>query len=89
MPDTNEFNAEFFDDASAAWRSNKIVHKGGTFHYTCQAMSVSRGRPCGKKVYMKPGTSWRAELRTGTIPMSLYCWHHRQTRPNTTTENSS
>jgi hypothetical protein len=79
MSDTTEFNAAFFDDASAAWRSNKIVHNGGTFHYTCQAMSVSRGRPCGKKVYMKPGT----------IPMSLYCWHHRQTRPYTTTENGS
>jgi len=79
MPENSEFNSEFFDDASAAWRSNKIVHHGGTFHYKCQATSVSRGRPCGKKVYMKPGV----------IPMNLSCWHHRQTRAYATTEHGS
>ena len=78
MPDNSEFNSVFFDDSSASWRLNKIVQANGTFHYKCQATSVSRGRICGKKVYMKPGM----------IPMNLYCWHHRQKQPFTTTETS-
>jgi len=78
MPDTSEFTAEFFNDAAVAWRANKIVH-GTTFHYKCQAISVSRGRICGKKVYMKPGM----------IPMNLYCWHHRQVQPYITTDHNS
>jgi hypothetical protein len=44
----SEFTKEFFDDASAAWRLNKKVLKGG-FAYKC-AYIHSNGKNCPKAV---------------------------------------
>ena len=70
MTDINEFNAAFFDDASAAWRSNKMVRPQGTFEYKCQHKSVTRNRICGKKIYVK----------RSYIPTDLLCWYHCRTK---------
>ena len=62
----NEFTADFFDDASAAWRSNKIIRNQGTFEYKCQHMSATRKKICGKKIY----------VRRTFISTELLCWYH-------------
>jgi hypothetical protein len=45
-----EFTKEFFDDASAEWRSNKKVVKGGGFAYRCAYIHRSNGKNCTKAV---------------------------------------
>jgi hypothetical protein len=80
MPDTNEFNAAFFDDASAAWRSNKIARNQGMFNYCCQHVSGTRKKICGKKVY----------VRGSFISTELLCWTHcRSNKPNDASTSST
>ena len=43
MPGIEEFTAEFFQQASDAWRKNKIVKKDCTYDYKCSL--------CDRKVH--------------------------------------
>jgi hypothetical protein len=80
MSGNNEFNAAFFDDASAAWRSNKITRSQGTFNYCCQHVSGTRKKICGKKIY----------VRSTMIPTELLCWAHcRSNKPNDASTSSA
>ena len=47
------FNSSFFDDASAAWRLNKIAHKSGAFSYKCFYIH-SNGKKCNKPIVLEP-----------------------------------
>ena len=38
----NEFDAAFFDDASTAWKANKIRSGNGTYSYKCRKGSCQR-----------------------------------------------
>ena len=83
----NEFNAAFFDDASAAWRSNKIARNQGTFNYRCQHVPSGSSAPRGviparseapirvsgtrKKICGK-----KVYVRGTFIPTELLCWTH-------------
>lgn len=56
-----EFDAKFFDDASAAWMSNKIKRDDCTYVYKCTYIHMN-GKPCVKAV---------------TIQSTMRCWQHR------------
>ncbi len=50
---SNEFNATFFEEASKAWRLNKVEREDGTFQYKCTYIK-RRGKrctPCNRVVY--------------------------------------
>lgn len=57
----SEFDAKFFDDASAAWMSNKKKCADCTYVYKC-TYKHKDGKPCGKAV---------------TIQSTMHCWAHR------------
>ena len=40
-----EFTTEFFDDASKAWRANKIRVAEGCFKYRKNAFTVKKAKP--------------------------------------------
>jgi hypothetical protein len=62
MPIGNqEFDAKFFDDASAAWMSNKKKGADCTYVYKC-TYKHANGKTCGKAV---------------TIQTTMNCWAHR------------
>ena len=44
-----DFNKEFFEESAAAWRLNKIAHKGGAFSYKCFYIH-SNGKKCNKPI---------------------------------------
>jgi len=44
-----EFTKDFFEDASKAWRLNKISNKGGSFTYKCH-YKHSNSRLCNKPI---------------------------------------
>ena len=56
-----EFDAKFFDDASAALMSNKKKLDDCTYVYKCTYTHMN-GKPCGKAV---------------TIQSTMHCWAHR------------
>jgi hypothetical protein len=56
-----EFDAKFFDDASAAWMSNKKKLGDCTYVYKC-TYKHANGKACGKAV---------------TIQSAMHCWAHR------------
>jgi hypothetical protein len=56
-----EFDAKFFDDASAAWMSNKTKRADCTYVYKC-IYTHTDGKMCGKAV---------------TIHSTMHCWAHR------------
>ena len=60
MPN-DEFDAKFFDDAAAAWLSNKIKKVNCTYVYKC-TYKHANGKLCDKPV---------------TIQSSMRCWGHR------------
>lgn len=41
-PTNNEFDAAFFDDASKAWRANKISNGNGSYSYRCRKGACQR-----------------------------------------------
>ena len=43
-----DLNNQFFDEASVAWRLNKIAHKGGAFYIH------SNGKKCNTQVCVYP-----------------------------------
>jgi len=57
----SEFDAKFFDDASAAWMSNKKKRADCTYVYKCTYKHMN-GKECGKAV---------------TIHSTMHCWAHR------------
>ena len=57
----SEFDAKFFDDASAAWMSNKKKGADCTYVYKCTYKHTD-GKACGKAV---------------TIQSTMHCWAHR------------
>lgn len=50
MSGIEEFTPSFFDEASTAWRLNKIAKPEGTFRYKCNAFSAH----AAKKRFVKP-----------------------------------
>ena len=58
---SQEFDAKFFDTASAAWMSNKIKRPDCTYVYKCTYKHAD-GSLCGKIV---------------TIQSTMHCWAHR------------
>ena len=40
-----------FDEASAAWRANKVRLKGGAFRYRCSYIKTTTGNNCRHKLY--------------------------------------
>jgi hypothetical protein len=57
----NEFDAKFFDDASAAWMTNKKKRANCTYVYKCTYKHTD-GKACDKAV---------------TIQTTMRCWAHR------------
>ena len=56
-----EFDAKFFDTASAAWMSNKKKLDNCTYVYKCTYIHAN-GKLCGKAVTIQP---------------TMHCWAHR------------
>ena len=56
-----EFDAKFFDTASAAWMTNKKKLGDCTYVYKCTYIHAN-GKLCGKTV---------------TIQSTMHCWAHR------------
>jgi hypothetical protein len=56
-----EFDAKFFDDASAAWMSNKKKRGDCTYVYKC-TYTHADGKSCDKAI---------------TIHSTMRCWAHR------------
>jgi len=56
-----EFDAKFFDDASAAWMSNKKKRGDCTYVYKC-TYTHADGKSCDKVI---------------TIHSTMRCWAHR------------
>lgn len=48
-----DFDSNFFNEASIAWRLNKISHKGGAFSYKCFYIH-SNGKKCNKQIFIEP-----------------------------------
>jgi hypothetical protein len=62
MPIGNqEFDAKFFDNASAAWMSNKKKRGDCTYVYKC-TYTHANGKTCDKAI---------------TIQATMRCWAHR------------
>ena len=62
MPIGNqEFDAKFFDNASAAWMSNKKKRGDCTYLYKC-TYTHANGKTCDKVI---------------TIQATMRCWAHR------------
>lgn len=61
MSGAEEFTANFFDTASAAWMANKTKKPNCTVVYKCVYTPVD-GKSCGKKVYYHE---------------SMVCYQHR------------
>jgi hypothetical protein len=51
MSGNDEFTAEFFDQASAAWMENKRKLNDCTYVYTCTHTYMT-GKKCNHKVYL-------------------------------------
>ena len=62
-----EFDAKFFDDASAAWMSNKKKLGDCTYVYKCTYIHMD-GKPCGKTATIQP------LVRQDS---TMHCWAHR------------
>lgn len=48
--DDNEFNSDFFENASKAWKSNKIEETNGTYKYKCTYRNRKNVR-CNRSLY--------------------------------------
>lgn len=55
-----------FDDASAAWRENKIARKGGAFSYKCSYIH-SNGKLCKKACVDFAQTLCKRHVRFGNV----------------------
>ena len=62
-----EFDAKFFDTASAAWMSNKKKLGDCTYVYKCTYIHAN-GKLCGKTVTIQP------LVRQDS---TMHCWAHR------------
>jgi hypothetical protein len=62
-----EFDAKFFDDASAAWMSNKKKCGNCTYVYKC-TYKHANGATCGKVATIQPLVRQDSTIR---------CWAHR------------
>ena len=81
--ENNEFNASFFEEASKAWRSNKVERENGTFEYkkkfrgfsfeenqNCKCMYVKRR---GRKVTPCTRVIYEYELIAKKKPLLPNC----------------
>ncbi len=46
----NEFDSNFFDEASKMWKSNKINRMNGTYEYKCRFQNHKKNR-CTRALY--------------------------------------
>jgi hypothetical protein len=63
----NEFDAKFFDDASAAWMTNKKKRANCTYVYKC-TYKHANGKVCDKVATIQPLVRQDSMMR---------CWAHR------------
>ncbi len=60
-----EFTPEFFNNASNAWKNNKIKLENHTYNYRC-CMILSNEKRCKKSIFNKYNKD------------SLFCYQHRK-----------
>jgi hypothetical protein len=60
-----EFTSDFFNNASNAWKNNKIKLENNTYNYRC-CMILSNEKRCKKQIFNKYNKE------------SVFCYQHRK-----------
>lgn len=74
---TEEFTPDFFDQASLAWRNNK-VKKGSMFYYRCCYVSRKTGKRCPKTIVLRSGLNCGFLEETKVNTSDVFCFRHRK-----------
>jgi hypothetical protein len=76
-----EFNSDFFDDASAEWRKNKLPIEDGSFRYRC-CFVYKNGDQCIKMTDIQNSLlCYGSNNKETNMKATQYCVTHLRTGP--------